>query len=117
VPSSGRSGGLRGKLKHGRLLAFEQFGQEDHLPIGKFKGIDPCPMDTQSEETPRRGNAPGVFVFWNQTPISGHKNRNAPPRMATASTASMTIVISEEYHDSPGASSSFAHAFHASQLF
>jgi hypothetical protein len=30
---------LRGKLKHGRLLAFEQLGQEDHLPIGKFKGI------------------------------------------------------------------------------
>ena len=35
----GRIGGLRGKLKHGRLLAFEQLGQEDHLPIGKFKGI------------------------------------------------------------------------------
>src|SRR3954468_7903154 len=35
----GRSGGLRGQLKHGRLLAFEQLGQEHHLPIGKFKGI------------------------------------------------------------------------------
>ena len=35
----GRSGGLRGQLKHGGLLAFDQFGQEDHLPIRKFKGI------------------------------------------------------------------------------
>src|SRR4051812_39443762 len=35
----GRSGRLRGQLKHGGLLAFDQFGQEDHLPIRKFKGI------------------------------------------------------------------------------
>jgi hypothetical protein len=59
----------------------------------------------------------GLAFSWAHTPLSGHKNRNAPPRMATASRASMTIVISEDYHDSPGASSSFAHAFHASQLF
>src|SRR6185503_18867233 len=35
----GRSGGLRGQLKHGGILAFDQFGQKDHLPIRKFKGI------------------------------------------------------------------------------
>jgi hypothetical protein len=29
----------------------------------------------------------------------------------------MTIVIPEIYHDSPGTSSNFAHAFQASQLF
>jgi hypothetical protein len=35
----GGSGGLRGKLKHGGLLAFDKLGQEDHLPIRKLKGI------------------------------------------------------------------------------
>jgi hypothetical protein len=49
-----------------------------------------------------------------QTPLSGHKNRKAPPRTARASRLSMTIVIPEIYHDSPATSSSFAHAFHAS---
>jgi hypothetical protein len=33
-----------------------------------------------------------------QTPLSGHKNRNAPLRMQTASRASMTFVILEIYH-------------------
>jgi hypothetical protein len=37
-----------------------------------------------------------------QTPLSGHKNRNAPPRTATASRLSTTIVIPEIYHDSLG---------------
>jgi hypothetical protein len=57
------------------------------------------------------------LLSWAQTPLSGHKNRNAPPRRATASRLSMTIVIPEIYHDSPGTSSSFAHAFQESQLF
>jgi hypothetical protein len=57
------------------------------------------------------------LLSWAQTPLSGQKNRNAPPRTATASRLSMTIVIPEIYHDSPGTSSSFAHAFQESQLF
>ena len=52
-----------------------------------------------------------------QTPLSGHKNRNAPPRTTTTSRLRTTIVIPEIYHDSPGASSCFVHAFQASQLF
>ena len=61
----------------------------------------PVRRDTQSDETPRCGNAPGVLLFWTQTPLSGHKNRNAPPRTAAARRLSMTIVIPEIYHDSP----------------
>ena len=42
------------------------------------------------------------MLFWTQTPLSGHKNTNAPPRTATASRLSITIVIPEIY-DSPSA--------------
>jgi hypothetical protein len=60
---------------------------------------------------------PGVLPLWTQAPLSGHKNRNALPRMATASRASMTIVIRQIYHETSGTSSIFAHAFQASELF
>jgi hypothetical protein len=39
-----------------------------------------------------------------QTPLSGHKNRNAPPKTAIASRLRMTTVIPAIYHDSPATS-------------
>jgi hypothetical protein len=48
----------------------------------------------------------GVLPLWTQTPLSGHKNRNAPPTTAIASRQRTTIVIPEIYHDSPFAKKS-----------
>ena len=67
-----------------------------------YRVVGPLSDETpKAMRPPRRGNAPGVLLFWTQTPLSGHKNRNAPPRTATASRLSMTIVIPEIYHDLP----------------
>src|SRR5712692_5575793 len=35
----GRGRRLRGKLEHGRLLTFQQLGQQDRLPVGKLERI------------------------------------------------------------------------------
>jgi hypothetical protein len=62
---------------------------------------DPYPTRHPKVTRPLAWECTGVLLFWTQTPLSGHKNTNAPPRTATASRLSITIVIPEIYHDSP----------------
>ena len=126
-------------LTHTEWVALEGVGvvpprdsllpEHDPAPRNGHRGIEHDTHD--SEDNKRREHAGDVHVVVHlqdevaecgqwlgpQTPLSGHKNRNAPPRTTTASRLRTTIVIPEIYHNSPGASSCFVHAFQASQLF